>query len=341
MTISGVKKLDNKKLLFIVIPVFNEELQIRENLTKILYELSVLSKYSFEVVVIDDGSKDQTRSILFDLQKTDSRLKLIGFTRNFGKEAAILAGLEASTSGDAVVVMDSDLQHPPGLLASMISIWEKGVLVVEAVKLDRDEKAFINHFFTKWFYTLFYRFSGLDLANQTDFKLIDRDVLESYLNLSERGRFFRGLVSWLGYSSAQVTFKVPPRTLGGSRWSKFKLWGYGISAITSFSSRPLYVIVALGLITFALSIFIGLKVLFDYAVGDAVPGFTTVILLQLLLSAILMMGLGIIGLYIARLHDEIKCRPHYVVGWKFGFDRNINQKTLKKSSKFKGNPDES
>ena len=331
-----VKKFDDKKLLFVVIPVFNEELQIRENLSRILNELSVLSNYNFKAIVIDDGSIDKTRSILLDLQETDSRLSLIGFTRNFGKESAILAGLEASISGDAVVVMDSDLQHPPGLLASMISIWDNGIPVVEAVKLDRGKESFINRFFAKWFYTLFNRFSGLDLAYQTDFKLIDHDVLESYLNLSERGRFFRGLVSWLGYSSAQVPFEVPTRTLGDSRWSRLTLWRYGISAMTSFSSRPLYLIAVLGLITLALSIFIGLKVLFDYAMGAAVQGFATVILLQLLLSGILMMGLGMIGLYIARLHDEVKCRPHYVVGWSAGFNENANHIKLSKHSKLKG-----
>ena len=307
-------------LVALVIPVFNEAVDIADHLRCILNTLDSLPAYRFRVVVVDDGSADETPQRVADLQRLDARLQLLVFTRNFGKEAAILAGLIAANEADsdAAIVMDSDLQHPPALIPQMLALWKQGMPVVEGVKTQRSRESWLTQISALGFYQLFGTLSGIDLRGRTDYKLLDKQVVHAYLALPERNRFFRGLVSWMGFTSAQIPFVVPQRELRGSRWSRWRLWRYALSAITSFSARPLHIITGLGVVTLSLSVVVGIKALVDRVMGVAVEGFTTVILLQLFLGGALMISLGLIGLYVARLHDEVKARPNYLIDWQRG-----------------------
>jgi polyisoprenyl-phosphate glycosyltransferase len=303
-------------LIAVIVPVFNEAVRITENLRAISAVLDSMPAHRFRIVVVDDGSTDDTQEKLKALQRDDRRVHALGFTRNFGKESAILAGLRAVNDADAAIVMDSDLQHPPSLIPDMLALWDRGLPVVEAVKVDRGTEAWARNLSARAFYRLFAVFSGFDLAGKTDFKLLDRRVIDAYVALPERERFFRGLVSWLGFAAAQLPFAVPDRGLGNTRWTPWKLWRYALSAITSFSARPLQIITFLGVLTLGLSVIIGLKALVDRISGVAIQGFTTVILLQLFLGGALMISLGLLGMYMARLHEELKARPSYIIGWQ-------------------------
>lgn len=300
--------------LSLVVPVCNEAPVILRNLAQIraVAEQAGEGTVLREIICVDDGSGDGSRDILARLAAEDSRFAVIGFTRNFGKEAAIAAGLEAAC-GDAVIVMDSDLQHPPELIPEMVRLWRAGNLVVEAYKEHRGPEAWHAKILAQGFYTLFYLASGQDLRNHCDYKLLDRRVVQAYLGLGERRRFFRGLVHWMGFPSAQIKFKVPPRAGGTSAWSAFRLLRLSIDALTSFSSAPLQIITWVGIGTFSVSAALGIVALYQKLAGGAVDGFTTVILLLLLVSSALMVSLGVLGVYVGKIYDELKARPLYLL----------------------------
>lgn len=300
------------KRLTVVIPAFNEGAGISGVAASVLAALEPIPGLRSDVLIVDDGSSDETAANVRALIARDARVGLVKLRRNFGKEAAIQAGL-AHAAGDAVVVMDGDLQHPPELLPEMVRLWLAGVPVVEGVKRSRGDEALLSRL-TAWvFYWLFGRLSDLDLRRHTDFKLLDRTVVDTYLALPERKRFFRGLIQWLGFPSAQVPFDVPARrhgrrTLGGV--ARLRL---SVSAITSFSSAPLQFMTVLGGATFLLGAVIGGIALYQKLSHRAVEGFTTVILITLILGGLTMMGLGLIGLYLAHIFEEIKGRPPFRV----------------------------
>ncbi|HYD80938.1 MAG TPA: glycosyltransferase family 2 protein [Paucimonas sp.] len=299
-------------LISLVVPAYNEEAIIFHNLGAIL-DAAKGDGYDLELIAVDDGSRDATASEIARAAASDARIRLVSFTRNFGKEAAILAGLEHAR-GAAAVVLDGDLQHPPQLIPQMIAFWRQGLQVVEAVKQDRGNEAMRDSLFARGFYTLFRRFAGLDIDGHSDFKLLDRSVVDAYLSFPEKQRFFRGLIGWAGYPSAQIPFSVPERSDGGgSHWSKLKLLKYAINNITSFSSLPLKLVSWLGLATLAFGGIIGIISLLRKFEGKAIDGFTTVNLLIIVIGGAILISLGIIGHYIARLYDEVKGRPAYLV----------------------------
>jgi glycosyltransferase involved in cell wall biosynthesis len=266
-----------------------------------------------EILVIDDGSTDQTWASLTALTEEDTRIKAVRFTRNFGKEAAIYAGLNYSR-GQCTVIMDADLQHPPELIPSMYRLWkEDGYDVVHCEKKIRQDEPVLTRFFVNLFYTLMRFLSGYNLKGATDYKLLDRAVVQHYLDLPEHVRFFRGLVPWLGFRNTVVSFSPSKRAGGHSRWSYPALARLGIRAICSFSSMPMQVVTLMGGIMFAFTILLGAQTLFMKISGKAVEGFTTVILLLLLIGSILMVSLGVIGQYIAMIYEEVKRRPSYIV----------------------------
>ena len=304
-------------MISIVVPVFEEALHLESSLARIR---AVLEKGSleYEWVLIDDGSRDATWSVMQRLAPTWPRVTALRFSRNFGKEAALCAGLEAA-AGVAVVTIDADLQHPPELLPEMIRLWrEEGAEVVEAVKADRGREPLFKRWTAGLFYRMFLRFTGVDLRGASDYKLMDARALDAWREMRERITFYRGMSAWLGFRRVRLPFTVAERSASESKWSTATLLRLSLRALTSFTSLPLQLISALGLLFFVASLVLGVQTLWMKLSGAATTGFTTVILLQLIIGSALMFSLGIIGTYLARIHDEVKARPRYIVAARAG-----------------------
>jgi polyisoprenyl-phosphate glycosyltransferase len=301
----------------LVVPAFDEAHIIEGSLREIRAQAGATG-LPFELIVVDDGSSDGTWAALQRARRDISELSALRLSRNFGKEGAIAAGLDHAT-GDACIILDADLQHPPALIPAMVRLWQSGEWdVVEAVKSNRGSESRMHRWMTRAFYRVAATLTGHDLQDASDFKLIDRRVLDEWRRLGERATFFRGLVSWLGFRRTRVYFDVPPRKGGGSRWSLGGLARLAIDAVTSFSALPLQIVTVLGFVTLLVGAAVGVQALRLWYTGAAMPGFTTVILLQLMIGGFLMVSLGIIGTYIARIYDEVKGRPRYVVGETLG-----------------------
>lgn len=298
-------------LITLIVPVYNEAPIIRTNL-KVILDAAAGDWYTLELIAVDDGSDDNTAVQIASAAAADPRIHMISFTRNFGKEAAIHAGL-SHARGEAAIILDCDLQHPPQLVPLMLNIWRQGVPVVEGVKAYRGNEALHDSLFARGFYALFHRLAGLDIKGHSDFKLLDRMVIDAYLAFPERNRFFRGIIGWANYPSANVPFSVLDRTGGTTQWSKWKLLHYAINNITSFSSLPLKLVSYLGLFTLIFGVIIGAISLFQKFEGRALDGFTTVNLLIIVMSSAILLSLGIIGHYLGRLYEEVKGRPSYLI----------------------------
>jgi dolichol-phosphate mannosyltransferase len=297
----------------LLIPVYNEAAVIETHLRQIIdLAAGVEPRHRLSVLLVDDGSRDGTVEVLERFCRAEPRARYLAFTRNFGKEAAIQAGLEHSRA-DAVVILDSDLQHPPELIPRMVELWENGIKVVEAHKVQRGRESALSRLLATTFYRLFHALSGLDLRNQCDFKLLDRSVVDAYRRLHEQARFFRGLVQWMNFPTARLPFSVPERSGGSSGWSRVKLLRYALHNITSFSALPLQLVSWCGAACLIVgSVFAAISLVQKWQ-GRALDGFTTVILLQIFFSGALMLSLGIIGHYLARVYEEIKHRPAYLL----------------------------
>lgn len=309
---------DNKdnNLLSLILPAYNEQDNIKNaflTISKILEESAI----PFEIIFIDDGSADSTYAHIRELSGKYPQVKGISFSRNFGKEAAIFAGLEAA-GGACCLVMDCDLQHPPGVIPEMYRLWEEGYEVVEGTKVSRGKENPLHTLCAKGFYRLISSATGIDMSRASDFKLLDRKAVDALLILPERAPFFRALSSWVGFRTIAVPFEVQERTAGTSKWSLWSLVKYAIRNITSFSGVPMQLVTLLGWAMLAASIGLGIQSLYRYFSGTALEGFTTVILLQLIIGSVLMISLGIIGHYISRIYDEIKARPRYIIRSRCG-----------------------
>lgn len=267
----------------------------------------------FELLVVDDGSRDDTWSVLSTLVAAHPELTALRLTRNFGKESALAAGLERAR-GDAVIVMDGDLQHPPELIPQMVEAWrDRGAEVVEAVKIDRGRESGINRWGARLFYALSDWLTGMELDQTTDYKLLDRRVVDHWRELGEHHLFFRGMVAWLGFERVAVPFAVPERPHGSSDFSVTGRLRLAITALTAFSAFPLRLLGLGGFVFLLLSALLGFQTLVRWLSGDALSGFTTVILLLLVVGSAIMIGLGVIGEYVARIYDEVKARPRFIV----------------------------
>ena len=300
--------------LSVVIPVYNEE-AVLESLVKEQNNVLDSLGHPYELIFVDDGSEDSTWDILKNLERSRSlrNIRAVKFTRNFGKEAAIRAGLQMAR-GKAAILMDADLQHPPDLLPKMISLWRsEGYAVVEGVKSFRQKESVINRLGSLFFYKILRILTGFDIHKDTDYKLLDRRVVHIYLSLNERSRFFRALIPFLGFKTARVTFKPNERKTGQTKYPIPRLSNLALTAITSFSSLPLHIVTLLGVLTLVFSLLLGIQTVYMKLSGKAIEGFTTVILLLLVIGSILMIALGIIGEYIARIFEEVKGRPPFVV----------------------------
>ncbi len=307
----------NDKLLSVIIPAYNEQDMISQTFHTVK-EILTTAAIPFELLFIDDGSKDMTYANIVELSKTNPEVKGISFSRNFGKESAIFAGLEAAR-GACCVIMDCDLQHPPQTIIEMYHLWEEGYEVVEGIKSSRGKETPVHTLCANGFYGIISKIIGIDMANASDFKLLDRRAVDALLLMPERTPFFRALSSWIGFKTASVSFEVQERTVGSSKWSFFSLVKYAIKNITSFSGAPMQFVSLMGWIMFIFSIIFGIHSLYRYFNGTALEGFTTVILLELIIGSVLMISLGIIGHYISRIYDEIKGRPRYIINKRCGY----------------------
>ena len=298
-------------MLSIILPSYNEEKMIPIAAKRLGVILSG-ENIDYELLFVDDGSRDKTWEQIQSVAKEDSHVVGVHFSRNFGKEAAMFAGLEQA-KGDCCVVIDCDLQHPPEKIVDMYRLWEQGYEVVEGIKEDRGEESGMHRFAANSFYGIISRLTGIDMGSSSDFKLLDRKVVDTLNQLPERNVFFRALSFWVGFNKTEVSYCVQERTEGESKWSTKSLIKYALTNITSFSSAPLHIVTILGFIMAAVAVVFSVISLVQKFMGVALGGFTTVIVLLLFIGSVLMISLGIIGYYIARIYDEIKGRPKYIV----------------------------
>ena len=247
--------------------------------------------------------------------------KIVGvrFSRNFGKEAALMAGL-AHTRGDAVITMDSDLQHPPEAIPEMIEKWKEGYKVVEVRKNKRVKESIFYRMSAGLFYNILRKLSGLDMKNSTDYKLMDRAVVDKICEFKEGQLFFRGVVEWVGFEKCILNFDFKEREIGKSKFKFSSLFRLALNAITSFSSSLLYLTAFIGVIFFIAAIILGIQTIVNKCMGIALEGFTTIILLQLIIGSLVMFCLAIIGIYVGKIYEETKKRPQYIVSEVYGKD---------------------
>lgn len=298
-------------MLSVIIPAYNEEAMISKA-AQVIGEVLEEADIPHELIFVDDGSKDATWEQISLASASWPMVRGIHFSRNFGKEAAMLAGLTES-HGDCCVVIDCDLQHPPEKIVEMYRLWEQGYEIIEGQKSSRGTEGKLHTLAARAFYSVISAATGFDMENASDFKLLDRKAVNVLINMRERNAFFRALSSWIGFKTTYVTFDVRDREAGVSKWSTKSLVKYALSNISSFSTAPMQVVTALGTIMFVISVVLGVIALVQKFCGQALEGFTTVILIQLFTGSIVMISLGIIGYYIAKIYEEIKGRPRYII----------------------------
>lgn len=297
--------------LSVVLPAYNEE-QMLAKTCRTLKKILDLAEINYELVIVDDGSTDQTWKIIEETAEKDRNVTGVHFSRNFGKEAAIVAGL-AQASGNAVAVMDCDLQHPPEVLVKMYRLWEQGYEVVEGIKKSRGTETVFHRKSVGFFYRIMSRATGFNMENASDFKLLDRKAVESVLSMPERSMFFRATSSWVGFKSTSVLFEVQEREAGESKWSTGSLIRYAFRNIVAFTTLPLQFVTIGAGGCFICSLLLLIYSLVRYFTGHAVEGYTTLLIVMLFIGSAVMMSLGIIGYYIARIYEEVKRRPRYIV----------------------------
>ncbi len=298
-------------MVSIILPAYNEEAMISVA-TETIGQILSREAIAYQLIFVDDGSKDATWQEICAQAEQDPHVAGIHFSRNFGKEPAMFAGLERA-AGDCCVVMDCDLQHPPEKIVEMYRLWEQGYEVVEGVKEDRGKEGAMYRFAAGTFYKLITKATHMDMRNSSDFKLLDRKVVDALNAMPERNVFFRALSFWVGFKKTSVQYCVQERTAGQSKWSTRSLIGYALRNITSFSSAPMQMVSWMGIGFLIASLILGVQTLIRKFSGHALEGFTTVILIQLISCGLIMLSLGIIGMYLSRIYEEIKGRPRYIV----------------------------
>lgn len=302
---------ENSAMLSVIIPSYNENENIRrtaQTIAGILRDAAI----EYELIFVDDGSRDTTWAEICAAHDSDPCVRGLGFSRNFGKEGAIFAGLK-NARGDCAVVIDCDLQHPPELIPQMYQMWQSGAEVVEAIKRSRGKEGLFHKIFARSFYKMMKSSSGINLDGASDFKLLDRKVINALNELPERITFFRALSSWVGFTTERVEFDVQPRAAGKSKFSMKSLFRFALNNITSFTDVPIRLITWVGVIFGIMALVLGIQTLVKYFCGQAAEGFSTVILLILITGACVLLGVGVIGYYLSKIYEEIKQRPRYIV----------------------------
>jgi polyisoprenyl-phosphate glycosyltransferase len=299
-------------LLSVVIPILNEEPLVGELHERVTAAVAPVGAY--ELIIVDDGSTDGTWSRLVELAAVDPHLRLVRLSRNFGHQIALTAGLEAAR-GDAVVTMDGDLQDPPEVIPEMVSRWQQGYDVVYGVREEREGETRYKLWTARLFYRLIGRLSPVEIpAEAGDFRLLSRRAADALRAMPERARFLRGMTSWIGFPQIGVTYRREARTAGTTKYPTRKMIKFAADAVTSFSSAPLRIVSAIGFILVGFcAMYLGYTVYKRFFTDDTVEGWTSVIVVLLLIGGAQLIGLGVIGQYVGRIYDEAKGRPLYVV----------------------------
>ena len=310
-----------RRMLSVVIPMLNEEKGLVPLVARLRPVLEGLD-LDWEVIFIDDGSSDGTLSVLKTLHAQDQRLRAVSLSRNFGKEIATAAGL-SYVVGDAAVIMDADLQHPPELIADFVTHWRAGYDLVYGQRLDRAADTLVHRWSARVFYLVFHKLSGTVLPeNAGDFRLLDRKAVNAMNRMGERVRFNKGLFAWMGFRSLGVPFPVSPRADGVSRWRPRQLLRFAIDGIASFTTIPLRVWSYLGLVISVLAICYAVVFLVKTLMfGTDVPGFPTLVISVMFFAGVQLISLGVIGEYLGRVYEEVKGRPLFLVAEELGIER--------------------
>ncbi len=295
----------------VVIPAHNEEVMV-PIATEAVVEALEPEDINYEIVFVNDGSKDRTWDEIEEISSSNPCVRGISFSRNFGKEAAIMAGLSAAR-GDCCVVLDCDLQYLPEQIVEMYRLWEEGYEIVECVKSNRGKESIFYKLAVKCFNVLFSTATRVDMINASDFKLLDRKAVDVLVRMQDKNTFFRAMCSWVGFKTIQIPVDVQERVAGKSSWSTTGLFRYAFKNVASFSSAPMQIVTFLGIIMLIVAVVFAIISLVQWFTGVALGGFTTVIILLLFIGSIVMLSLGIIGYYIARIFEEVRNRPIYIV----------------------------
>ncbi|MCH6257694.1 glycosyltransferase family 2 protein [Puniceicoccaceae bacterium K14] len=313
----------SKVELSLAIPCYNEEAVLDIFVARIREILDPLN-LPYELVFVDDGSSDNTLEKLKGFRSNDRRIKILAFSRNFGKEPALSAALQHCT-GNAIVPIDADLQEPPELIPEMLKLWREGYEVVTAQRSSRDSDSFTKRFTAQWFYRVFNMISSTRLPYDTgDYRLMDRKVVEAFKGISERNRFMKGIFAWLGFKQTSVTFKREERSAGNSKFGFKKLLGFAIRSIFAFSSQPLrflsYMGVLFSVAAFSYASFLLIRTL---AFGRDVPGYASLMVAILFMGGVQLIGLGVLGEYLGHIYDEVKRRPLFIIRESHGIETHL------------------
>lgn len=310
------------KKISIVIPVYNEEKVLEISYNKIKNILENIEKYDYEIIFINDGSKDNSLNILEGITNANDKAKVISFSRNFGQEAALTAGLKYVT-GDAVVIIDADLQDPPELIPEMLKLWEQGNEVIYGKRKRRKGESAFKLLSAKMFYKTLNALSDVEIPKDTgDFRLVDRKVVDVINSMPEHNKFLRGLFSWVGFKQYSYEYKRNERAAGKTKYPFKKMWKLATDGIVSFSTKPLKIVGGIGVLTIILSICILIYSLISFALklNNLTPGWTSIMVAITLFSGVQLLSIWIMSEYIARIYDETRKRPEYIIDKKINID---------------------
>jgi len=314
-----------KRLISIVIPAYNEEEVLDELKSRLIEVMEFNREYEFEVIIVENGSWDSSFKKLIKINNEDPRFKIIKLSKNFGCDGGITAGLKYA-KGDAAVIMNADLQDPPEMITQFIQKWEEGYEIVYGVIQKREGVSFIRKILSSLAYIIIYNLTHAAIPkNASDFRLIDKKIYTIVNNMEEKNKFLRGIIAWTGFKQIGIPYQRPARYAGETKAGLCTAFNVAINGIFSFSYFPLHIATILGFIISIASfimVFVELGLYLVY--GQVVPGFTTTIILMLFLFGMLFFLLGIVGVYIARIYDEVKERPNFIVAEKIGFDKEDN-----------------
>lgn len=312
----------NMKKISVVIPMYNEEEVAKTSYLRIQKVLEELEQYDYEMIFVNDGSKDKTLELLEEIAQNNEKVKILSFARNFGHQAAVTAGIRYVT-GDAIVIIDADLQDPPELLPEMIALWEEGNEVIYGQRKSRKGESAFKLLTAKMFYNTLNALSDVEIPKDTgDFRLVDRKVIDVINSLPEHNKFLRGLFSWVGFKQKAYCYERQERQAGKTKYPFKKMWKLATDGIISFSTKPLKIVGGLGFLTIILSIGILIYSLVSYIfnLNNLAPGWTSIMVAITLFSGVQLLSIWIISEYIARIYDEARNRPEYII------DKKINMK---------------